>query len=74
MKYAGVIGCNQGHSDFLIKVHDFPDLLSWSFPDGVSGLRLVNNYRVKSLPLPLPLENTLVLAMITTKRPLTKVI
>jgi len=28
----------QGHSDFLIKVHGFPDLLSWSFPDGVSGL------------------------------------
>jgi hypothetical protein len=33
-----VPGSTQGHSDFLIKVHGFPDLLSWSFPGGVSGL------------------------------------
>jgi len=40
----------QGHSDFLTKVHGFPDLLSWSFPGVFSVLWLANNYRLTSLP------------------------
>ena len=40
----------QGHSDFLIKVYGFPDLLSWSFPGVFSVLWLANNYRPTSLP------------------------